>query len=74
MGVAAGLGVGTAAGVRLLAAGRVFVIREGLPPGPPGLMSFPRVIGRGGTGFPLGVGRDTEDGDSPGCVWMAPLL
>jgi hypothetical protein len=65
-GVGTGLGVGTAAGVRLAACGRAFVCRDGLPPGPPGLMSLPRVIGLGGTGFPFGVGRETDDGGSPG--------
>src|SRR5687768_5634650 len=55
-------------------AGRLAVIRDGRPPGPPGLISFPLVIGRGGTGFARGVGRDTEFGGSPCVVWTAPLL
>ena len=41
-------------------------MREGRPLGPPGLISLPRVIGRGGTGLPLGVGFETELGGSPG--------
>lgn len=53
---------------------RAFVFRIGRPPGPPGLISLPRVIGLGGTGLPLGVGLDPDDGDSPGCVCTAPLL
>lgn len=73
-GVGTGRGVCTAAGPRFVVLGRELVILEGLPPGPPGLISLPRVIGRGGTGLPFGVGLETDDGGSPGCVWMAPLL
>lgn len=47
-------------------AARLPLSRDGRPFGPPGLISLPRVIGRGGTGLPLGVGRDTELGESPG--------
>jgi len=31
-------------------------------------------MGRPGTCLPLGVGRDTELGGSPGPVWILPLL
>ena len=65
-GVAAAAGVGTGRGA-CSAAGPRFAVddeagfvecctRAGLPPGPPGLMSLPRVMGLGGTGLPLGVG------------------
>lgn len=37
----------------------------GAPPGPPGLNSFPFVIGLLATAFPRGVGLDTELGGSP---------
>ena len=78
---AAGWGCGT--GLEVAAAeapdGRGWGVRltgtlEGLPPGPPGLISLPRVIGRGGTGLPFGVGRETEFGGSPCCVCTPPLL
>ena len=80
-GLGAGVGVATAAAdppipggggtdLAVLApglgcAGRLPVIRDGRPPGPPGLISLPRVIGRGGTGFARGVGLDPEFGGSP---------
>lgn len=53
---------------------RLPVNLDGRPLGPPGLMSLPRVIGLGGTGLPLGVGLDPDEGDSPCCVWTPPLL
>ena len=53
---------------------RLPVSLDGRPLGPPGLISFPRVMGRGGTGLALGIGLEAEPGGSPCCVWTAPLL
>lgn len=68
---AAAAGTGRAAGVVFLVP---FVSLEGLPDGPPGRISLPPVKGLAATGFPRGLGRDTELGGSPWLVWMAPLL
>ena len=77
-GVGTGRGVCSEAGPRFVvdeaAAGRVLWARAGLPLGPPGLMSLPRVIGLGGTGLPFGVGFDVELGGSPCWVCTALLL
>ena len=41
---------------------------DATPLGPPGRRSLPFVIGLLATGFPFGVGLDTEFGDSPPAV------
>jgi len=47
---------------------------DGPPLGPPGLRSFPDVIGLPGIRLPFGVGLETELGFSPGPVRISPLL
>lgn len=75
-GMAAGTGLdacGVAAGTGLAAGFGRELILEDCPPGPPGLNNLPVVIGRT-TALPLGVGRDTELGDSPWPTWIVPDL
>ena len=64
-GVAAGTGLGAGFGLD--------VIFDGWPPGPPGRRSLPVVIGLAML-LPLGVGRDTDLGDSPGPTCIVPDL
>ena len=60
-------------GTGLAAAGREEAF-GGPPLGPPGRSSLPFVMGFPGIRLAFGVGFDREFGDSPGPVWMVPLL
>ena len=75
-GAGAGAGrdaAGAAAGAGLGAGFGREVIFDGCPPGPPFRSSLPVVIGLA-IALPLGVGLETELGDSPGPTWTVPDL